>query len=34
MIFDFIKNHEKIFPIEKICKILEVPLKDFFDFEY
>ena len=24
MIFDFIKNHEKIFPIEKMCKVLQV----------
>jgi len=24
MIFDFIKNHEKIFLIEKMCKVLEI----------
>ncbi len=24
MIFDFIKNRTKIFPIEKMCKVLEI----------
>jgi transposase InsO family protein len=30
MIFDFIKNHEKIFPIEKMCKVLKVSQSGFY----
>ncbi len=30
MIFDFIKNHEKIFPIEKMCKVLKVSQSGYF----
>ena len=30
MIFDFIKNHEKIFPIEKMCKVLEVSSSGYY----
>lgn len=30
MIFDFIKNHEKIFPIEKMCKVLQVSPSGYY----
>jgi len=30
MIFDFIKNHEKIFPIEKMCKVLKVSQSGYY----
>lgn len=30
MIFDFIKNHTKIFPIEKMCKVLEVSQSGYY----
>ena len=30
MIFDFIKNHEKIFPIEKMCQVLEVSSSGYY----
>jgi putative transposase len=30
MIFDFIKNNEKIFPIEKMCKVLKVSQSGYF----
>lgn len=30
MIFDFIKNHEKIFPIEKMCKVLQVSQSGYY----
>jgi transposase InsO family protein len=30
MIFDFIKNHEKIFPIEKMCQVLQVSQSGYY----
>ena len=30
MIFDFIKNHERIFPIEKMCKVLKISQSSYF----
>ena len=30
MIFDFIKNHVKIFPIEKMCKVLKVSQSGYY----
>jgi transposase InsO family protein len=30
MIFNFIKNHEKIFPIEKMCKVLQVSPNGYY----
>ena len=30
MIFDFIKNHEKIVPIEKMCKVLKVSQSGYY----
>jgi transposase InsO family protein len=30
MIFDFMKNHEKIFPIEKMCKVLQVSQSGYY----
>ena len=30
MIFNFIKNHEKIFPIEKMCKVLQVSPSGYY----
>ena len=30
MIFDFIKSHEKIFPIEKMCKVLKVSQSGYY----
>ncbi len=30
MIFDFIKNHAKIFPIEKMCKVLKVSQSSYY----
>lgn len=30
MIFDFIKNHRKIFPIEKMCKVLKVSQSGYY----
>lgn len=33
MIFDFIKNHEKIFPIEKMCKVLKVSQSGYYRFK-
>lgn len=30
MIFGFIKNHEKIYPIEKMCKVLEVSQSSYY----
>ena len=30
MIFDFIKNHTKIFPIEKMCKVLKVSQSGYY----
>lgn len=33
MIFDFIKNHEKIFPIEKMCQVLEVSSSGYYRYK-
>lgn len=33
MIFDFIKNHEKIFPIEKMCKVLKVSQSGYYHWK-
>ena len=30
MIFDFMKNHEKIFPIEKMCQVLQVSSSGYY----
>ncbi len=34
MIFDFIKNHEKIFPIEKMCKVLKVSQSGYYRWKH
>jgi putative transposase len=34
MIFDFIKNHEKIFPIEKMCKVLQVSQSGYYRWKH
>jgi transposase InsO family protein len=34
MIFVFIKNHEKIFPIEKMCKVLKVSQSGYYRWKY
>ena len=34
MIFDFIKNHEKIFPIEKMCKVLKVIQSGYYRWKH
>ena len=33
MKFDFIKNHEKIFPIEKMYKVLKVSQSGYYRWE-
>lgn len=33
MIFDFIKNHEKIFPIEKMCQVLAVSSSGYYRYK-
>jgi putative transposase len=33
MIFDFIKNHEKIFPIEEMCQVLEVSSSGYYRYK-
>ena len=33
MIFDFIKNHEKIFPIEKMCQILKLSSSGYYRYK-
>ena len=33
MIFDFIKNHGKIFQIEKMCKVLEVSSSEYYRYK-
>ena len=33
MIFDFIKNHEKIFPIEKMCQVLQVSSSGYYRYK-
>jgi putative transposase len=33
MIFDFIKNNEKIFPIEKMCQVLEVSSSGYYRYK-
>lgn len=34
MIFDFIKNHERIFPIEKMCKFLKVSQSGYYRWKF
>ena len=34
MIFDFIKNHKKIFPIEKMCKVLKVSQSGYYRWKH
>ncbi|WP_235831930.1 IS3 family transposase [Paenimyroides viscosum] len=34
MIFDFIKNHERIFPIEKMCKVLKVSQSGYYRWKF
>jgi putative transposase len=34
MIFDFMKNHEKIFPIEKMCKVLQVSQSGYYRWKH
>jgi ACT domain-containing protein len=33
MIFGFIKNHEKKYPIEKMCKVLEVSQSGYYNWK-
>lgn len=33
MIYTFIRNNEKIFPIEKMCKVLQVGQKSFYQWK-
>jgi transposase len=33
MIYVFIKNNEKIFPIEKMCKVLQVGRRSYFQWK-
>ena len=30
MIYDFIKNNEKVFPIEKMCQVLQVSSSGYY----
>ena len=34
MIFDFIKNNQKIFPIEKMCKILKISPSGYYRWKH
>lgn len=33
MIYKFIKNHETIYPIEKMCKVLSIGLRSYYDWK-
>lgn len=33
MIYRFIKNHETVYPIEKMCKVLHVGLRSYYDWK-
>jgi len=33
MIYRFIKNHETVFPIEKMCKFLGIGLRSYYDWK-
>lgn len=33
MIYRFIKNHETIYPIEKMCKVLNIGLRSYYDWK-
>jgi hypothetical protein len=33
MIYTFIRNNEKIFPIEKMCKVLQVGQKSYYQWK-
>ena len=33
MIYRFIKNHETIYPIEKMCKVLSIGLRSYYDWK-
>ena len=33
MKFDFIKNHQKIFPIEKMCQVLQVSQSGYYRYK-
>ena len=33
MIYDFIKNNEKVFPIEKICQVLQVSSSGYYSWK-
>lgn len=33
MIYRFIKNHETIYPIEKMCKVLGIGLRSYYDWK-
>lgn len=33
MIYRFIKNHETVYPIEKMCKVLDVGLRSYYDWK-
>lgn len=33
MIYEFIKNHETIYPIEKMCKVLSIGLRSYYDWK-
>jgi len=33
MIYTFIKNTEKIFPIEKMCQVLQVGRRSYYDLK-
>jgi putative transposase len=33
MIYDFVLTNEKIFPIEKMCKVLEIGLRGYYTWK-
>ena len=33
MIYRFIKNHETLYPIEKMCKVLDIGLRSYYDWK-
>lgn len=33
MIYRFIKNHERLYPIEKMCKVLGIGLRSYYDWK-
>lgn len=33
MIYQFIKNHESVYPIEKMCKVLDIGQRSYYDWK-